>query len=173
MELNAPLTTDRLILRSPALTDAPFIRSLLTDRDVRRFLGGPVPDQHLKSIVSEILTHNPETAYWLVMIKTDQSPIGLVSIMDHHDGAERELSYQFKPAAWGMGFSFEAASCVLHHAINNCGIVRLISETQSANTASRRLLARLGMEETAQVYRFGAAQVIYATGKHSLVTQQD
>ena len=90
-------------------------------------------------------------------------PVGLVFISKHRDGEDSELSYQFSPDAWGMGYAIEATRRVLDFAMNDLSLGRLIAETQSANKASCRLLERLGMTEQRRVQRFGAEQIIYAS----------
>lgn len=166
MILNASLTTKRLMMQRPVLEDAHFIRALISDPDVRRFLGGPASNTQ----ISNYLGCNPAIAFWVVNLKSTKSPIGLVSITDHRDGDDKELSFQFLRSAWGMGYATEATSCILDHAISACGISQLIAETQSANTSSRRLLTRLGMNEKYRVQRFGAEQIIYSTIEHLSAT---
>jgi len=163
MALNDPLTTKRLMMQSPVAEDAFFIRDLISDPDVRHFLGGPVLDEHLDSWISRNLVCRHEAAIWVVKIKDTRSPIGLISITNHQDCADKELSFQFEVAAWGIGYATEATLCVLDHAINSCGVSHLIAETQFANKSSCRLLERIGMKERCRVERFGAEQIIYSS----------
>ena len=163
MKSNGLLTTERLQMRPPVLGDTPFIRALICDPKVRRFLGGPVPAAHLDAAVSSHLEETPNAALWIVEIRETLSPIGLISIADHHDGVEKKISFQFVQASWGMGFATEATIHILDHVTCTVEISGLIAETQVANHASRRLLTRLGMEERCRVQRFGAEQIIYAS----------
>ncbi|MEM8851112.1 MAG: GNAT family N-acetyltransferase [Pseudomonadota bacterium] len=157
------LTTDRLILRGTLRDDAGLIDTLLSDADVRRFLGGPVPLAQRAGRVAEYLRAGAEETVWIVQTKAPGRAIGLVSLSEHHDGPDTELSYQFHPDTWDQGYATEAARKLLDFALEDLGHDRIIAETQVANAASRRLLARLGMAEVRRLTRFGAAQVIYST----------
>ena len=156
------LVTERLHLRDLVASDRAFVKALLTDDDVRRFLGGPIPAARLESAVSAYFVSRNEAMAWLVESKDTRQLLGLISISDHVDGRNFELSYQFRTESWGSGFATEAAKRILQYAQEDLQLDRLIAETQAANTASRRLLERIGMKEARRLYRFGAEQVIYA-----------
>ena len=151
------LSTERLGLRPVRPADSPFLYALMGHREVRRYLGGPVT--HLRRLANllGLLKPHPGDAVWLV--ETGQRRIGLLSITRHKDGAEREVSYQFHPSAWGHGFATEAVGAALHASPHR----PLIAETQVANAASRRLLGRVGMRPRTRLVRFGAEQIIYET----------
>ncbi|WP_369076619.1 GNAT family N-acetyltransferase, partial [Rhizobium sp.] len=83
----------------------------------------------------------------MVETKLPLHPIGIVSISVHKDGEDSELSYEFHPDAWGHGYATEATRRALDFALNDLAFERLIAETQTANSASCRLLERLGMKE--------------------------
>ncbi len=93
----------------------------------------------------------------------------MISLDPHHDGEATEISFQILPEFWGEGFGTEAVRTVIRHAFDEKGLDRLLAETQAANTASRRLLTRLGMEEAGRVMRFGAEQIIYSLEKKDFI----
>jgi [ribosomal protein S5]-alanine N-acetyltransferase len=163
MTVNKRLETERLHLRGLSSTDRRFIHALISDEDVRRFLGGPVPAERRDGVVSGYFITDVREAVWLAETKETSLPVGLVFISNHKDGMDSELSYQFTRDVWGMGYAIEATRRVLDYALNDLGLVRLIAETQSANKPSCRLLDRLGMTELGRVMRFGAEQIIYAS----------
>lgn len=151
MTMNAPfaniLRTDRMRLRPPGDADRPFLEALWRDADVRRFLGGPSE--------ADPLAPGPARR-WLAEA---EAPLGLLSL-GPHEGGETELSYQFAGAHWGQGLAFEAARAICDH-VADLGLPALVAETQAANAASRRLLARLGFAEVQRLIRFGAPQILY------------
>ncbi|GAC1042105.1 GNAT family N-acetyltransferase [Rhizobium sp. No.120] len=155
--------TERLQLREILASDACFIGELISDEEVRRFLGGPVPIVQREAAISDYLSATDGKLAWLVETRGTQHPLGLISISRHTDGEDYELSYQLHPDAWGLGYATEAAMRVIEFALNDLRLERLIAETQSANTASRRLLERLGMKELRLLHRFGAEQVVYTS----------
>ncbi|MEO9902306.1 GNAT family N-acetyltransferase [Nisaea sp.] len=158
------LETERLVLRSLARTDAIFVADLISDEDVRRYLGGPVsPEQHEATFARYSSGENGGMV-WVVETKNLQTSVGLVFLSPHRDNGEAELSYQFRAQDWKRGYATEAAARVLSHALGDLECVRVIAETQTANLPSRRLLTRLGMTEISRHVRFGSEQSLYATG---------
>lgn len=88
--------------------------------------------------------------------------IGLVSLDTHHDTISKELSYQFLPSYWGRGYALEVTREILSYAFNELGVERVVSETQTVNQLSCKLLNKLGMKMVESVYRFGVEQYIFA-----------
>lgn len=164
-ELPCRLSTERLQLRGLRPSDSAFVRGLVSDPEVRRFLGGPVPEEQLAATVQRYLSISTPDAVWVVTTNSARDAVGLVFLAQHRDGAELELSYQFAASVWRMGIAFEATRRVLRHAFEDLEIPRVIAETQTANHASTGLLARLGMEPVREVERFGAQQTIYAVDR--------
>ena len=163
--MNAPpaLRTDRLRLRPPSMDDRAFGERLHRDPLVRRHLGGPTAEERLPDVLVGYLTFGLSPAAWVVRCADDAEaePIGLVTLSEHKDGTDVELSYQFISKAWGHGYATEATRAVLGHAAHVMRLPRVIAETQEANASSRRLLERLGMTPNTSLVRFGEPQVIY------------
>ncbi len=99
--------------------------------------------------------------YWVVRQKQTGEFLGLVSLDLYHDGISTELSYQFLPECWGQGYTAEIAQYIIDYAFREVKLPRLVSETQTANMSSRKLLEKVGMRLEGTVKRFGAEQSIY------------
>ncbi|MGB3555488.1 MAG: GNAT family N-acetyltransferase [Jannaschia sp.] len=155
------LQTDRLELRPPTVEDSAFGGRLHCDPAVRRYLGGPTPEDRLPDVLRGYLTFGPRRAAWIVRTEETAGAIGLVTLSEHKDDRDVELSYQFLPAAWGRGYASEATRAVLEHAGRVMHLPSVIAETQAANAPSRRLLECLGMTQRATLHRFSREQVIY------------
>ncbi len=163
MDFSKHLTTDRLLLRPMTASDFRFFARLVGNREVRRYLGGPVPWTRRFPRFIAYLRGAPDTGVWVAQIKGPAGAVGLVELGPHVDGDDHELSFQFDPEFWGQGLAREAASAVMTHALTDRGLPRIIAETQRANEASCRLLRHLGMVELQRTERFGAEQVIFTT----------
>jgi ribosomal-protein-alanine N-acetyltransferase len=157
------IETDRCRLTALRADDLEHVVALYTDEDVRRFLGGPRDEAEVRSKFPMLLQSNAKTRYWAVRLKADDTFIGIIDLGPHHDGTDIEVSYQFLPVWWGQGYATETVQAVVNYTLEDLGLPRVIAETQMANVASRRLLARLDMRLTQTVERFGARQAIYAT----------
>ncbi len=143
------------------MDDLEHVVALYMDEDVRRFLGGPRDEEDIRSAFPRLLQSNAEIHRWAVRLKAKDAFMGIIYLGPHHDGADIEISYQFLPAWWGQGYATETVQAVIDYAFEIRGLPRIIAETQMANVASRRLLARLGMRLARTVERFGARQAIY------------
>ena len=151
------LETERLTLREPRASDTALLVALRTDQNVRRHLGGPL-DLATATKLAEANISHPHGLFVAVRLDTRQS-IGLVLLHPGHGGTE--VSYQFLPSFWNLGFASEAVRSVIDHAFEVEGVGELIAVTQSANERSRRLLERLGMTATEQFEEFGEQQTLY------------
>jgi len=145
--------------------DAPALLRLHTDRQVRQFLGGPVAEPAAHQRVQLLIaTDRPLPAWAIRSAKSENGPLlGFVSLDQHHDGKDIEVSFALLPEHQGQGLATEAVQFALRHAFDDMGLARVVAETQSLNTRSIALLHRIGMVLERKVIRFGAEQSIYAT----------
>jgi RimJ/RimL family protein N-acetyltransferase len=65
---------------------------------------------------------------------------------EHSSG---EIGYVFSPAHGGRGYAAEAAHAVLHLAFDDLGLHRVVARVDARNTASARLVTRVGMRRGA------------------------
>lgn len=155
----------RCVLAPPAAEDLNNVKLLYGDEQVRAYLGGTREAAEVEKAFADML-ENPDGC-WVIRQQNDGEFIGTISLDPHHDGEALEISYQLLPEFWGRGYGTETVREVIRHAFRNLGQERLLAETQAANTASRRLLERLGMKEERRVKRFGEKQVIYSLSRES------
>ncbi|GAJ98263.1 ribosomal-protein-alanine acetyltransferase [Geomicrobium sp. JCM 19055] len=103
-----------------------------------------------------------EGRFAAVIEKRTGSFIGTVSIALHHDQINDEVSYQLLPEWWGKGYGKEVVSAVIKYAFQNLHLMKIVAETQAANTRSCHLLESVGMKKETTIERFGEQQIIYA-----------
>jgi ribosomal-protein-alanine N-acetyltransferase len=146
------LETDRLLLRPWRVSEAAVQRELWTERDPR------VPphrridaDGHptVADIEEWIRNAVPSSVGLLaVELKVAHDVVGYCGLVDSGRSPEEpELAYELLGRFWGLGFATEAASAVLDWA-SSSGYARLWATVWDWNTASRRVLAKLGFTET-------------------------
>jgi len=143
---------------------------LHTDVQVRRFLGGPVEVPVARLRVQSLVEPNRPLPAWAIRgANSIESPLlGVVSLDQHHDGKDTEVSFALLPENQGRGFATEAVQFALRHAFGRMGLARVVAETQSLNAQSVALLERIGMVFQRTVIRFGAEQSIYAARNPNL-----
>ena len=133
---------------------------LFTDKQVRAFLGGPIPADWAERRLVRWATEESDSKYFAIKL-FDGTFIGFIDISPYHEPGKQELSYLFLPEYWGHGYAFEACRAVLRYCSEELHMDTIVAETQSANTRSRALLEKLGFTLTQQLERFGAMQCVY------------
>ena len=58
---------------------------------------------------------------------------------------EVDLGYRFHRRFWGQGFATEAATAALKYGFENLGLQRIIAKAMPENTASLKVMQKLGM----------------------------
>lgn len=153
-EAEVMLETSRLLLRPWRVSEAVVQRALWTERDPR------VPahrriDADGRPTAAEledaIRTTAPPSTTGLLAVerKSARDVIGYCGLTDGGPGAqgEPELAVELLRRAWGHGYATEASQAVLDWARVG-GNERVGATVWDWNTASRRLLSRLGFTET-------------------------
>lgn len=156
----APITTERLVLRAPEARDRAAFVELLSSPEVHTYLGGPRPRADLESELPEV----PEQWPGSFVVTLDGSMIG--HILLRRAPAERrpaaagkaDLGYLFLPRAWGSGYAAEACHAALGWLDAELPGEPVVLATQTANSASMRLAARLGFTEVERFTAWDAEQ---------------
>jgi [ribosomal protein S5]-alanine N-acetyltransferase len=147
------LETGRLLLRPWRVAEAVVLRELWTERDPR------VPphrriDAHgnptLADLEDSIRTNRPSSIGLLAIErKAARDVIGYCGLIDSARGSEGEpeLAFELLRRVWRQGYATEASLAVLDWA-RTSGYERLWATVWDWNTASRRVLAKVGFIET-------------------------
>lgn len=145
------LETDRLVLRPWRTGEATIQRAMWLERDAR------VPphrridaDGHpTVADFEEAIRANGPSSVGLLAVEPQAGggPIGYCGLVDSGHGAqEPELAFELLRRSWGRGFATEASWAVLDWA-RSSGYERLWASVWDWNTASRRVLAKVGFTE--------------------------
>jgi RimJ/RimL family protein N-acetyltransferase len=165
----AVIQSDRLLLRKARDTDREGIVEVLTDPEVRAYLGGPRPREDVERFLDQAGTAAATAAdggYVIADRQTDQF-LGILGLGRREagrpghvtsEGGELELSYVLRRGAWSTGLAFEAATAALRAAAGELPDQPVLVVTQTANDRSRKLAGRLGFQEIATFEEFGAQQ---------------
>ena len=137
------LATDRLILRSPRVTDFDAYAGIVcTERG--RFLGGPMTRE------ASWADYTSMTAGWLLhghglwTIGGAEGVLGFVLLGFEPGDAEPELGFMLCAEAEGRGIAFEAASAARNHAFETLGWSTVASYIDPGNARAIALALRLG-----------------------------
>ena len=146
------LETDRLLLRPWRVAEAVVQRELWIERVPR------VPphrridaDGHptVADLEESIRTNQPSSMLLAVERKAARDVIGYCGLIDSGRGSEGEpeLAFGLLRRVWRQGYATEASLAVLDWA-RSSGYERLWATVWEWNTASRRVLAKVGFTET-------------------------
>ena len=147
------LDTRRLVLRPWRVAEAAILRELWTERDPR------VPphrriDAEGRPTLAELeewIRSNPPAPVGLLVVERKETGevVGYCGLVESGRGAqgEPELAFELLRRTWGAGYATEASLAVLDWA-RSSGCRRLWATVWDWNTASRRVLHKLGFVET-------------------------
>jgi ribosomal-protein-alanine N-acetyltransferase len=147
------LVTDRLLLRPWRVAEATVLRELWLERDPR------VPPHRridaeghptVEELEEWIRSNQPSSVGLLAAQRKDtQDVIGYCGLINSSGGSEGEpeLAFELLHRVWNRGYAAEASSAVLNWA-RQCGYLRLWATVREWNTASRRVLQKVGFTET-------------------------
>ena len=144
------LATARLVLREFTLDDAPFASSLLQEPSFLRHIGdrGVRTDEEAR----RWLRDGPLESYrrngfglYLTSLAVDATPIGMCGLLKRPVLDDVDIGFAFRPAFWGQGYAFEAASAVMAHGRDVLVLPRIVAIASPDNVRSAKLLERLGL----------------------------
>jgi RimJ/RimL family protein N-acetyltransferase len=149
------LHTERLRLRRMTLDDAPFMLVLLNDPGWHRFIGDRgvrTLEQARAYIDSGPLAMHARYGFGfdIVELKDSACPIGVCGLAQRDFLDDVDIGYAFLPEYGGHGYALEAARAVLAQA-RALGLARLLATVRPDNSASIRLLEKLGMRSTRMI----------------------
>ena len=83
--------------------------------------------------------------YWAIIEKSSQKFIGYIALkIPPYNTKKGELAYSLNRDYWGLGFASEAANAVIAFGFDGVGLRRIEAITTLKNTASIKMLERLG-----------------------------
>ncbi|MEU4465405.1 GNAT family N-acetyltransferase [Streptomyces sp. NPDC024017] len=85
------------------------------------------------------------------------------------EGGELELTYVLRRDAWGAGLAFEAATAALRTAASELPDQPVLIVTQTANTRSLDLAARLGFRCVSTFEAYAAEQTLAVADLHTFL----
>lgn len=141
------LRTARLVLRRLQPADVEPILAMDSDPRVMRQIGAVPSDlaAHRRLIEARIarIAQDAPLGFWAV---TEHGRLlGWCGLFELDGGPEIEIGYRYLPHAWGRGIATEAGRAVRDHGFATAGLDAIVAVTHLDNTASQKVLAKLGL----------------------------
>jgi len=163
------IETERLYFRKFELDDLPQLIEQRTDPDMYRYLGGTRmqnPEALAKRIRFYMSCYDSHGFGMCPMFwKRSGEMIGFSGLQPLEDTGEIEVGYSVIKPYWGKGIGTEAARGWMEFGFNNFGLDRIVAVAVEANTASRRIMEKLGMSYEKTEDHYGEACAFYAVSK--------
>ena len=150
--MNVIIETDRLLLRTFTIEDAPLIYNLNLDPEVIRYTLDPIRDiEHAREVLEETIL--PQYALynhgrWAIHTKPGLEFIGWCGLKARPERNEIDLGYRFIKSAWGKGYATEAAYACIQYGFEKLRLQRIIGRAMPGNKESLRVLEKCGMTYT-------------------------
>ena len=153
---NYPIRTERLLLRPWQQEEVDVYHRLRGDPEVVRYLYAvPLDRQGAQAKVDGLRSDIDAPGQWINLAvhiaDTDEiaGDVGIGWVSDVHRQAE--VGYTFLPEHHGHGYATEAAAAMVDLAFTNLGAHRVMGNLDARNSASARVLERLGMRREAHL----------------------
>jgi ribosomal-protein-alanine N-acetyltransferase len=142
------IETERLRIRPFTLEDVDAYHAAIhSDADVMRYLpaGRALPRVDTIRILNYFIDHGEQQGYSFeaLMDKTTGALIGHVGL--HFVTDSVEVGYALSKAHWGKGYATEAALAIMRYGFVTHDFESIIALAFGANSASRRVMERIGM----------------------------
>ncbi len=151
------MSTARLTLRRATVDDADAVLSYRRLPSVSEWMGAPPKDFHARFAA-------PERLDLLLVVERDGVVIGdlMVKIEDawapaeavsQARGVQAELGWALRPEDTGHGYATEAVEAALRICFEDLRLRRVTASCFAANSASYRLMERVGMRREARTVK--------------------
>ncbi|GAB0120203.1 GNAT family N-acetyltransferase [Acidisoma sp. 7E03] len=156
-----PQESARLSLRPLTLADAEAFRAMTDEPSINavvHFLASPFTRKDSEALLRG--AGDGADCFWGVWPRAGGALLGTVGTHLHGEG-EIEIGYWFAAAARGQGFAGEAVQVVTAALATAFPARQIIAECRPENTASWRLLTRLGFRPSGTAgHRPGRARLV-------------
>jgi RimJ/RimL family protein N-acetyltransferase len=159
------IETTRLRLRHCTLEDLDTLSVIRSDPNVMQYIGKGKPQsrKQVKEVILDISSHWQEHGFgrWGIVHKEDRRLIGLCGLSYLENRPDVEVGYTLAKAYWGQGFASEVAAASLRYGFEEVKLDRIVALAYPENTASRRVMDKLGMHFVKTTRFFGGDLVYY------------
>jgi RimJ/RimL family protein N-acetyltransferase len=146
----APITTERLLIRSFADEDADDFHARRDDPEVARYQNWvtPYPREVTDQMVAGLTAMaGPEMGEWWMAIVEDRHTGDVYGDLALHlsdDGNTAEVGYTFDSRHWGNGYAVESLDGILVYLFEELDVTRVFGMLHPDNPASAMVMERAG-----------------------------
>jgi RimJ/RimL family protein N-acetyltransferase len=155
------VTTERLVLRPPALDDLSAWHAIYLDAE-KAWYGAPRSslDENRAKLERQI-AHHEQHGFGMCSVELAGLTIGAAGLQHLEGGPEVEVGYRFLEEHWGRGYATESARAAVAYGFDEVGLERIVAVALETNVASRRVLEKCGLHEIGPTHVYGLEHVKY------------
>ena len=149
------IETERLLIRKFEVSDYNDLYEYLSEPITYIFEpGSPITLDEAKALTEQRSKGND---FFAVVLKQNNKMIGHVYLgqMEPKERLTWELGYIFNPAYQRQGYASEASAALAEYAIKNFKAHRIMARCNPDNTASWKLLEKIGFKREGHFKKFG------------------
>lgn len=152
------LETQRLIIRTPELTDMDNLYALQTDPEVMRYIGNGVRShEEVKLSLERSIQHQEKHGFSLGSVYEKETGAfvgraGLIYLGLDDTQPDIEVAYGLMKAAWNKGYATELAQALIDWGFKHLNINKLVAVINPKNTGSRHVLEKVNMHYVGPAY---------------------
>ena len=165
---------ERLVLTTWQSSDWIALRPIATDVEVMRYITGGVPwsDERIQLFVNRQVELFLARGFcrWKLLVKPTEEMIGFCGVGFWGDELETEIGWWLARRYWGRGLATEAARVALRDAFERAGLLRIVSIARPANSASIRIMEKLGLQVECEFEKDGVPLVRYSIDRPASYT---
>ena len=164
------IVTARLTLRPFTMDDLDVVHTLWTDPDVRRYLWDNmvIPRERAEEMLraSIAAAERNGRGMWLIFEGSAETACGFCGFLPRNEPDHAQLIYGLAPNVWGRGYATESVRAVVEYGFATLGLPKIAASADVPNTASARVLERLGMHFVRREMVHGIDLVFYEIENH-------
>jgi ribosomal-protein-alanine N-acetyltransferase len=152
MTYSKSISTERLILRKPQLSDEAALFAMHADPEVMRYFSEPPwtdASRAARQIAEDSAAFGKEEFFrFAVELKATGEYLGSCSLFsEHRQNRRAEIGYALGRPYWGRGYMHEALSALIAFAFLERDLNRLEADIDPLNAASASALERQGFNK--------------------------
>ena len=162
---------DRLRLRPCRRDDIDVLHRIWIDPGVRKYVWDDqiIARSQAAEIVEASLAQfrHQGDGLWLMLSGPADTAVGFCGFWPFHQPAQLELLYGLVPSHWNRGLATEAARALLRFGFEERGFPTIRASTDALNTASIRVLEKIGMRFHKRELSNGLDTVYYTIARNA------
>lgn len=177
-EFNLPLIeTERLLLRMFEARDLDFAFRLFNDDEVQKYIS---PEnrrtrEQMKVALQNFVKRWQERGFglWCVSEKSGGKMFGYGGFQYFDRTTDVEVLFAFSRNFWGKGFATETAKACLRFGFEELRLEKIFAAVHFQNTASRRVLEKIGMTYEKREPHYGVDTIVYVISRDDFEPPED